>query len=120
MKKLFQSSIVLFDENVDVRIKSIFRHHRISIHFVPKGSTDEKVFVLAETLGAVLVTHDKDFTNTEFYNPSSHTGILVLSIHPPLKNSIESSIELLFQALAFSDLYGRITVLTPRGIEIIG
>lgn len=66
-----------------------------------RGHSDDEIFVYAQSIGAIIVTADKDFTNTQRFPLGRHCGIVVLRI--PNELSTQGVNQELVRALADLD-----------------
>lgn len=110
----------LLDENLDIHLADFLHEKTYEVITCPKGIQDSEVVNLAERNSAVLLTHDKDFANSDFYQPKDNWGIVVLRIHPVTFTNISTALNKLFTTVNPNDLFGKITVVTSLGAEIIG
>jgi len=53
------------------------------VEYAPKGLKNRELASLAISRECILVTRDKDFTNTILYPPKRFHGMIILDIHPP-------------------------------------
>jgi predicted nuclease of predicted toxin-antitoxin system len=53
------------------------------VEYAPKGLKNRELASLAISRECILVTRDKDFTNTSLYPPKRFYGMIILDIHPP-------------------------------------
>lgn len=72
----------------------------ISASHIPRDAPDADVLALAQTLDAVLLTEDLDFSNILDYPPQNYAGIIVLRYMPIEEALIDATLK---QTLA--DLY---------------
>ena len=111
-------AIFLLDENINRHIAPFLEQQHIVL-FSPKGISDEKLITFAVGKNALLITLDKDFTNSDRYKPTKEYGIVVVRIHPPSKDALIGSLERMFHNRQITDLYGTITIISKEGIMYI-
>ena len=71
------------DENVDRRIVELLRRERHEVRYVAEeggGLDDQDVLRLAEELGALLITFDKDFGELVFNQRLGSRGVILLRL----------------------------------------
>ena len=82
----------LLDENFPCSIAAVLRdcgHEAIPFEEAcPRGADDEFVFNAAQSLGAVLLTSDRDFYHTVPLQHPTHCGIIVVALRQPGRAAI--------------------------------
>lgn len=82
----------LFDENFPVSATTVIEaagHKAIGFADACRsGDDDETVFMVAQRLGAVILTSDRDFYHTLPFLHPMHHGIVVLSLRQPSRQSV--------------------------------
>lgn len=111
-------SRLLLDENLDHSVIEWLEVVDHEVKVVPKGYTDAEAVRLAGKLGAVFLTHDRDYANTDMYKPKGY-GIVVLRVHPTTADKVRVVLERLFKAVGIKELLNRICVVSEGGTEII-
>lgn len=112
--------IFLLDENLDVHLTDFLQEKSYEVIVCPKGIQDSEVISLAERNSAVLLTHDKDFANSDFHQPNDNWGIVVLRIHPATLTNVTTALNNLFNKVEPGDFFGKITVINKQRAEVIG
>jgi len=109
----------LLDENVDARLKEFLRKQGFEIISVPKGATDQQVFKLCIQKKAILITNDKDFFNTDLYEVTEKSAIVLLKIHPPSYTKTKTALSNLLKYAEVKKVLGRTIILSETGIEVL-
>ena len=99
----------LIDENVPSLIKRELIRAGHNIISPLHGSSDAAVARIAKREGCIILTLDKDFTNTVLFPPSEF-NIIQIAIHPPEKTAILNALTSLLSTLKPSQLKGLIIV----------
>ena len=80
------------DENFPKSAQSYLaqrRHSCLDVRdYLPQGTDDRVVFLLAQEHRAILLTTDKDFYHTIPFLHPSHHGVVVFSLHQPNRQAI--------------------------------
>ena len=79
-------------------------------------SSDEIVLAIAQSLGAVLISNDKDFADIVKYPPKENKGIIVLRITPQTENIFHRTLLQFLQSITFGQIRGKLIVI--RGDKI--
>lgn len=108
----------LLDENIDVRIATFLKNKGHSVSLCPKGIRNGNVVALAKKNKQILLTNDKDFSNTDIYNPSNFSGIIVFRIHPPSYSNLSTALEELLRNYNSDDFTGKLFVVGLEGVQI--
>lgn len=110
----------LIDEDVPLKLMKFMASKGFDVTRVPTGSTDTQVAALSRKEERVLVTLDKDFTNTAIYPPSEH-NIIRIQIHPPYAQEIISAVEKLLASKDYVKYFKGLVILQKKGhIRISG
>lgn len=82
----------LLDENFPRSCASVIEgrgHEAVAFNEIcPYGANDEMVFSAAQSLGAALLTSDRDFYHTMPLLHPKHHGIVVVALHQPSRGAI--------------------------------
>lgn len=81
-------------------------------------ATDDEVLGITQSLDAVLVTNDLDFSNILLYPPSSHAGIIVLRIDYRTMARVHQALRDLLQRFDRDALRGALVIVSSRGWRI--
>lgn len=109
----------LLDENVDIRVGIFLKKIGCGVINCPKGIADEKVVEIVKEKHAILLTNDKDFTNSDLYKPSKDWGIIVFRIHPPQCERLIYAINNFLNGFQGAKMFGCIIILHELKIEVI-
>jgi predicted nuclease of predicted toxin-antitoxin system len=108
----------LLDENVDVRIASFLKEEGFDTLLCPKGIQNGEVLALAKKEDRILLTNDKDFSNTDLYNPDNFHGIVVFRMHPPSYSNLKMVLEKLLTNFSPDEFARKLFIITHTGIQI--
>ena len=108
----------LIDEDVPVALlKTLKRAGHDAIRVTP-STPDPIIADQARAEGRILITLDKDFTNTKLYPPTQLTTVHI-QIHPPYAKDIIEAFQTLLTTLAADKLSGLILLGKAGVIRII-
>ena len=110
---------LLADENIKFRLVKFLINEGVDIKYESKGLRNSALFKAASGEGRVLLTHDKDFLNTEQYPVKSCSGIIVLSIHPPDISKFKSAVLRVLNTFSEEELKGKVFLVKEEGITTI-
>ena len=108
----------LLDENIDIRIAIFLKNKGYIVNLCPKGIQNGNVVALAKKKKQILLTNDKDFSNTDVYNPSNLSGIVVFRIHPPSYLNLSIALGELLSNYRSDDFIGKLFVVSLEGVQI--
>ena len=108
---------LLLDENISGDTADALRLLGHQVINAPRHADDHRIFALAESRRAVLITRDRDFLN---FLPSSRVGIVVVRIHPSIAEDITAAIQRLLASQSERWLRGKILILRTDGFEVVG
>ena len=86
----------LIDEDVPVRLLRVLNSVGHDAIRVAPSSPDREIALRAKQEGRVLITLDRDFTNTRAYPPKEF-NIVRIQIHPPTKDTVTQAFERLLR-----------------------
>lgn len=113
---------VLADENIFPAIVDFLRQKGLDVADVREigfaGADDDKVFEVAKRGQRALIAFDRHFANILRYPPSSHYGIIVIRIHPPLLPKIFAALEGFLQKFDLATLKGALVILREDGFRV--
>ena len=94
-----------FDENLSERLAQVARDHGCDVTTVVGenlcSAPDATVLDAASTEDRILVTMDKDFSNTIRFPPERYSGIVLLRLPEPISSaSINRAIGVFFDTIA--------------------
>ncbi len=101
----------LIDEDIPVKVIRAFAALGHEANRVKPGSSDQEIARLAKLENRILVSLDKDFSNTLLFPPSEF-NILLIRIHPPLAAPV---IEATRKYLASGKELKGLVILHPEG-----
>ena len=111
----------LFDENFPCSIAAVLRdcgHEAISFADACEcGASDEVVFAAAQSLGAVLLTSDRDFYHTVPLTHPEHYGIVVVALRQPSRAAIAARLRW-FLSNNMEPLVNRVVILRDYSYRI--
>ena len=107
----------LVDENVRSEVAKFLATLGDVTH-APKGASDAAIAKICEKEWHILITHDKDFSNTVAYPPIKYAGIVVVRIHPPAPEVIIKALSNLFSMYNEEALDGTLVILEANGFTI--
>ncbi|MBI5025011.1 MAG: DUF5615 family PIN-like protein [Candidatus Omnitrophica bacterium] len=104
------------DENIPIEIIPWLNKNGHKTFAVPKGSSDEEVALLAKERKAILLTQDRDFTNTLRFPPKDFPGIIRIKIHPSYIEDMIPALEKLFKIFSSQkDFERKLIILGKEG-----
>jgi hypothetical protein len=97
--------LLKLDENLGARHARMAREHGCEARTVLDenlcSASDDAVIDAARVGGRILVTLDKDFSNTVRFPPDQYAGIVLLRLHEPIASSaIDRAMAVFFVAVA--------------------
>lgn len=107
----------LIDEDVPVKLLRVLRAAGHDAIRVEPSSSDSSIARQAKNEGRVLITLDKDFTNTALY-PPSQCSIVHVRIHPPHADAIVEAARRLLSTASPEKLRGLIVLESGGSIRI--
>ena len=108
---------LLADENIKLKLVRFLADEGFDIKYEPKGLKNSLLIEAATKEWRVLLTHDKDFLNTDLYDLRSCLGVILIRIHPPELSKMKSSLKALFKELPAEELKGRLLTVTNEGFN---
>lgn len=110
------------DENLGARGARLLRDAGVDVATVASqdlsSSSDEALIEVCRAEGRVLVSLDRDFTNTVKFRPSRFAGIVVLRLPEPLqREEIEQALERVLSLAKTRSLNGRLWIVDSRRIR---
>ena len=107
----------LLDENIRTEVEKFLKSKGFPAEYLPKGTMNREVALLAKEKKSVLLTRDSDFSNTVLFPPKEFFGIVVFRIHPPTaKKLVEALSSLLREVKEFK---GKLFIVGEEGFEVI-
>ena len=107
---------LLMDENVRKDAAAFLRNIGHDVSVAPPGTANGDLLALAVGEGRILLTHDKDFSNTAEYPPESTCGIVCLRVDPALKVAVHDALGRLLQLVPPVRFAKRLFIVDSAGI----
>ncbi|MBI4323550.1 MAG: DUF5615 family PIN-like protein [Candidatus Omnitrophica bacterium] len=107
---------LLLDENIPKPTEDALRVLGHSVLRAPVRTKDETIARAAEAKRVILLTRDDDFLN---FLPPTHSGIVVIRIHPPVAEAITRAVRMLLEAHPERWLRGKALLLRRDGYELV-
>lgn len=85
---------------------------------IPADSDDPDVLKLAQTLDAILLTVDLDFSNILNYPPHNHAGIIVMRYEAKDERGLTRTLRTALHDLYRDDLRGALVIVEPRRYRV--
>jgi len=114
----FNKPKLLSDENIPVKLTELLEKNGLDIKKVPLKFSDKEISKIAKSELRVILTFDKHFINKRLFPPKEYSGIIFLDIHPPLIDTIFSSLSNLFERVKLSEFKGKLFILSSFGFRI--
>ena len=114
--------MIKLDENLGIRGKEILTDAGFDVTTVPEqnlsSASDDDLIKLCGREKRVLVTLDKDFSNTTVYNPTSYSGIAVIRLSKKsTKDELYNCVKLLGRALQRHEIAGKLWIIQEKSIR---
>ncbi len=108
----------LVDENVPGFVRKSLIKAGYDASSPNKGTSDVDVAKIAKRQGRVILTLDKDFTNTVLFPPSQF-DIIQCAIHPPDKHAVLKAVNDLLSAASSPATLKGLIIVTKHGFTKI-
>lgn len=112
----------LLDENFPVSAAAtVFQCGHQAVQFSNvccRGVDDESVFSTAQSIGAVILTCDRDFYHTVPLLHPRHCGIVVIALRQPSRSGIAERLRWFLENADISSLANRVIVLRDFSYRI--
>ena len=107
----------LIDEDIPVKLlKELIAQGHDAVRVAP-GSADLEIAQLAKRENRILITLDKDFSNTAIFPPAEF-NIVQIRIHPPFAPVIISAFQKLLQSIPPEKFKGLLILLEAGNIRV--
>lgn len=110
------------DENFPLSCGEYLRSEGHSIfdirNTVHSGRDDQFVFGLAQEVSAIFLTTDKDFFHTVPHLYAEHSGIIVIALKTPNRESIMQKLRWAYKNLELNNFKSRVVLLTDSHCKI--
>ncbi len=113
----------LIDENLPRILMQVLRQRgykaRHILDLLPQGSSDPKIYALAQQSQSILVSRDVEFGNVLLYPPGTHFGIVVIRFPSTVPiETLLTEIPAAIGSLHESELQGSLLILEPGRTRI--
>jgi predicted nuclease of predicted toxin-antitoxin system len=114
---------IKLDENLPVHLAAILTNLGHDVHTIAEenlsGKSDREVWEAAQQDERFLITQDLDFSDVRRFAPGTHSGILLVRLHSPDRQSLIMRFAEIFQQEDVSDWKGCFVVVTERKTRVI-
>jgi len=114
---------IKLDENLLARLSVILLSLHHDVHTVAEenlsGGSDREVWEAAQRDVRFLITQDLDFSDLRRFAPGTHSGILLVRLRSPDRESLIRRIRELFQHEEASRWTGCFVVATERKVRVV-
>lgn len=111
---------IKLDENLPARLVPVLRRQGHDVDTVPdehlSGMPDSAIWQAARTEKRFLITQDLGFSDTRYFAPGTHAGLMVVRVREPGAHALLAAISAV--ANAIDDWAGCFVVLTENKIRI--
>lgn len=111
---------IKLDENLPARLAPLLRRQGHDVDTVPdellSGMPDSAIWQAARTEKRFLITQDLDFSDTRYFAPGTHAGLMVVRLREPGAHALLAAISAV--ASEIGDWGGCFVVLTENKIRI--
>ena len=108
----------MLDEDVPAKLLRVLRAAGHDVTQAPRSTPDLSIARLAKTQERVLVSLDKDFTNTSLFPPSEFT-IVHLQVRPPYADELIEAFRRLLDRLPADSFRGLIILEKSGSIRLL-
>jgi len=109
---------LISDENFPIKATELLKEEGFDVKKAPLKSSDRQISKIAKLESRVILTFDKHFINKKLFPPKEHSGIIFLDIHPPMIDTVFSSLLNLFEKVKLSEFKGKLFILSLFGFRI--
>src|SRR5580704_11097130 len=114
---------IKLDENLPVSLAVLLANFHHDVHTIAEenlsGKTDPEVWEAAQQDERFLITQDLDFSDVRRFAPGTHSGILLVRLHSPDRQSLIMRVAEISQQEDVSDWKGCFVVVTERKTRVI-
>jgi predicted nuclease of predicted toxin-antitoxin system len=111
---------IKLDENLPARLRPLLETHGHDVHTVPgeqlTGRPDADIWQASRTEGRFLITQDLDFSDTRWYAPGTHPGLLLIRLREPGSQALVNAISAV--AVEMAEWAGCFVVLTENKVRV--
>jgi predicted nuclease of predicted toxin-antitoxin system len=113
---------IKLDENLPTRLAAILTNLRHDVHTIAdeklSGRSDREVWDAAQQDKRFLITQDMDFSDVRRFAPSTHSGILLVRLHSPNRDSLIRRVSEIFRSEEVEHWAGCFVVATERKVRV--
>jgi len=114
---------IKLDENLPVHLAAILINLRHDVHTIAEenlsGKSDREVWEAVQQDERFLITQDLDFSDLRRFAPGTHSGILLVRLHSPDRESLIRRISEVFRQEEVEGWSKCFIVATERKVRII-
>ena len=114
---------IKLDENLPARLAAILTDLRHDVHTIAdenlSGKSDREVWAAAQQDARFLITQDMDFSDVRRFAPATHSGILLVRLHSPDRDSLIRRVSEVFRLEDVEHWTGCFVVATERKVRVI-
>ena len=114
---------IKLDENLPVHLAAILINLRHDVHTIAEenlsGKSGREVWEAAQQDERFLITQDLDFSDLRRFAPGTHSGILLVRLHSPDRESLIRRVSEVFLQEEVSNWTGCFVVATDRKVRVI-
>jgi predicted nuclease of predicted toxin-antitoxin system len=114
---------IKLDENLPFHLAAILTNLRHDVHTIAdenlSGKSDVEVWEAAQRDERFLITQDLDFSDVRRFAPGTHSGILLVRLHSPDRESLIRRVADMFQREDVNRWTGCFVVATDRKVRVI-
>jgi|SRR5580704_935779 predicted nuclease of predicted toxin-antitoxin system len=114
---------IKLDENLPVSLAVLLANFHHDVHTIAEenlsGKTDPEVWEAAQREERFLITQDLDFSDVRRFAPGTHSGILLVRLHSPDRESLTQRVSEVFRQEEVDGWSGCFVVATDRKVRVI-
>jgi predicted nuclease of predicted toxin-antitoxin system len=114
---------IKLDENLPVRLAAVLKGLDHDVHTITdenlSGASDPEVWDAAQRERRFLITQDLDFSGARRFAPGTHSGILLVRLHSPDRQSLVLRVTEIFRHEDVSGWEECFVVVTERKTRVI-
>ena len=109
----------IVDENIPRKVPKALIAKGFDVLIAPRKSEDIEIGKIAQRERRIILSQDKDFTNSVIFPPKNFHGIIRIRIHPPIASDILNALENLFFQCSPEDLEGELILVERDGFRVV-
>ena len=114
----FNKLKLLCDENIPLKVTESLIEKGFDVKKASLSSTDKEISKMARLESRIILTFDKHFINRHLFPPKKYPGIVFLDMHPPMIDTIFSSLSKLFEKIKPLEFQGKLFILSQFGFRV--